>query len=140
MSGCLHTGITFTACGNSTPTTPPSPVLSQVTPSYGAHSKSVPLLPIIFTLVLLVVAAMAVIFAILLAVHFRRHRKCIILCIAPYCLTHHIHTSAIKEYSPRRETIKDMMRYFGNNAEMGEMIVTLIYLSFAQFHPPLTLC
>ncbi|KAL5500220.1 hypothetical protein EMCRGX_G011741 [Ephydatia muelleri] len=64
---------------------------SQIPPG-GAYGRSVPLLPIVFTIAVLLVAVIATIIAALFVYHYRRHRK------------------AIEEYSPRRETIKDMMR------------------------------
>eukprot|EP00731_Ephydatia_muelleri_P011787 Em0006g681a len=60
---------------------------SQIPPG-GAYGRSVPLLPIVFTIAVLLVAVIATIIAALFVYHYRRHRK------------------AIEEYSPRRRQSK----------------------------------
>lgn len=85
----------LTDCGNREKTT--TPESSSIPPA--ASSRSVPLLPIIFTLLLLLVAVTAAIVAAAFIYYCKRH--------------------SIEEYSPRRETIKDMIRASKRNGKLN---------------------
>lgn len=64
------TGKNATECGSHELSQAPSQI-----PPGGAYGRSVPLLPIVFTIAVLLVAVIATIIAALFVYHYRRHRK-----------------------------------------------------------------
>lgn len=134
------TGKNVTDCGRHEPSK-----VSSVAPSQTPPGRRVPLLPIISTLAVLLVVIIAGTLVALLIHYSRKHCKGEV--------SHHSYTtftlyciSAIEEYSPRRESIKDMMRYFNKHyaftgvAGMGCIHLVIAWLTLFSLQTTSHLC